>query len=177
MAAKFIKPLALLSRSALVASLALIAAAPAPAMQDGGQVSHDGAGNAWRPARTPPGGTSWALLESTRLNDRTDPSTRLISTRPIFPAGVRNLSGRRITVAGWMMPLDNGARQRHFVLLGYPPGCPYHLHALPNQFIEVYSTVPIRMDEVNPITITGTLELTGHDESGVFYKLRNARPA
>ncbi|MFC4253999.1 DUF3299 domain-containing protein [Croceibacterium xixiisoli] len=159
---------------ALAATFACIAAAPAPAMQDGGQAPHDGT---WQPARTPPGGTSWRLLESTRLNDRTDPSTKIIYTRPVFPAGIRNLSGRQIKVAGWMMPLENGARQKHFVLLGYPPGCPFHLHALPNQFIEVYSSVPIRMDEVNPIIISGTLELTGQDESGVFYRLRNARPA
>lgn len=158
----------------VLVALACGVSAPAPAMQDGGQVSHDGT---WQPARTPPGGTSWRLLETTRLSDRTDPSTKIIYTRPVFPTGVRNLSGQRIKVAGWMMPLDNGARQKHFVLLGYPPGCPYHLHALPNQFIEVYSDVAIRMDEVNPIIISGTLELTGQDESGVFYRLRNARPA
>ena len=35
---------------------------------------------------------------------------------------------------------------------------------------------PCRWTESNPTVVTGTLELTGHDESGIFYRLRNARP-
>lgn len=130
----------------------------------------------WEPARTPPGGVSWNLLEQTRLNDRTDPNTKMIYTRPTFPPRIQALAGKPIKVSGWMMPLENGSRQRHFVLLAYPPGCPFHLHALPNQFIEVYATAPVRVDGINPTIVTGTLELTGQDESGIFYRLRNARP-
>ncbi len=163
-----------LARNSLMFPLVLLACGPAPAaMQDGGKVP---VADVWQPARTPPGGTSWRLLETTKLNDRTDRKTGMISTRPIFPAVVQALAGKQIKVAGWMMPLENGARQKHFVLLGYPPGCPFHLHALPNQFIEVYSAVPVKVDEMNPTVISGTLELTGHDESGIFYRLRNARP-
>lgn len=29
---------------------------------------------------------------------------------------------------------------------------------------------------MSPTVITGTLELTGHNESWIFYHLRNARP-
>ncbi|WP_298016207.1 DUF3299 domain-containing protein [uncultured Parasphingopyxis sp.] len=78
-------------------------------------------------------------------------------------------------VAGWMMPLENSSRQSHFVLLAYPPGCPFHLHALPNQFIEVRTSQPIAVEERRAITLTGTLRLTGQDESGIFYRLVNAR--
>lgn len=158
------------------ASLLLALAGPATmvlAIQPGGQAPTE---DVWQPARTPRGGTSWRLLETTRLDDRTDHSTRLIYTKPIFPPAVRALAGKRVKVAGWMMPLENGVRQKYFVLLGYPPGCPFHMHALPNQFIEVFAAVPIRVDERNPTVINGTLELTGQDESGVFYRLRNARP-
>jgi len=158
----------------VVLSVAILTPGPAPAaMQEGGRAPTQ---DVWQPARTPPGGISWRLLEATRLNDRTDPKTRMIYTRPTFPTAVRALTGRQVKVAGWMMPLENGTRQKHFVLLGYPPGCPFHMHALPNQFIEVYSAVPVRVDEMNPTVITGTLELTGQDEGGIFYRLRNARP-
>lgn len=162
-----LKPMAL----ALALMTGVSGSAPA-AMQPGGRAPVE---DVWQPARTPPGGTSWRVLETTRLNDRTDPKTKIIYTRPIFPPAIRALAGKQIKVAGWMMPLENGARQKHFVLLGYPPGCPFHMHALPNQFIEVYAAVPIRVDETNPTIVTGTLELTGQDESGIFYRLRNAR--
>lgn len=127
----------------------------------------------WQPAPTPRGGTSWSLLESTQETTRTVDG--VIYSRPVFPANVRALAGRRIIVAGYMMPLENGATQRHFVLLAYPPGCPFHFHALPNQFIEVYADAAVRVNETDAITISGVLELTGEDESGVFFRLRQAR--
>lgn len=156
--------------------LALVFSVAEPAEGSGRQSRKDTLEEQWNPARTPPGGTSWHLLEQTRLNDRTDPKTQIIYTRPAFPPSVQALAGREIKVAGWMMPLENGSRQKHFVLLAYPPGCPFHMHALPNQFIEVYAATPVRVDGVNPTIVTGRLELTGQDESGIFYKLRDARP-
>lgn len=164
----------ILAKAAFMLPLVLMTSGPAPAaMQEMGRAP---AADVWQPARTPPGGTSWRLLETTRLNDRTDKKTGMIFTKPTFPPAIQALAGRQIKVAGWMMPLENGARQKHFVLLGYPPGCPFHMHALPNQFIEVYAVVPVRVDEMNPTVISGTIELTGQDESGIFYRLRNARP-
>ncbi|WP_254602175.1 DUF3299 domain-containing protein [Sphingomonas bacterium] len=128
----------------------------------------------WQPAPTPAGGLSWALLESTRVIDRRD-AHAMVFSRPGFPATVAALAGRRVIVAGYMMPLDPTAGQKHFVLLGYPPGCPYHLHAMPNQFVEVYAARPIPLDETNRTVIAGTLRLTGQDESGIFYRLDDAR--
>lgn len=102
---------------------------------------------------------------------------RLIYTRPSFPANVKALNGKRIKVAGWMMPIDNSKSQKRWVMLGYPPGCPFHFHALPNQFIEVISPAGVPVNETRVHVMTGTLQLTGHDESGIFYRLVNARPA
>jgi hypothetical protein len=62
------------------------------------------------------------------------------------------------------------------VLLGYPPGCPFHFHAAPNQFIEVYADTAFPTSKTRVFTVSGVLELTGYDESGIFYRLRQARP-
>lgn len=126
----------------------------------------------WQPAATPPGGTPWSLLESTREIQRTERG--VIYSRPQFPAAVQALNGKRVRVAGWMMPLQQGERQTHFVLLAYPPGCPFHLHAGPTQFVEVKAPqgVPFSYDSV---VIEGTLELLGQDESGIFYRISDGR--
>lgn len=126
----------------------------------------------WQPARTPPGGTSWALLESTEEDQRT--SGGVIYSKPKFPQSVRALGGRRIKVAGYMMPLQNSARQTHFVLLAYPPDCPFHLNPAPDQFIEIRTSGPVAVKN-GVATFEGTLVLTGQDESGVFYQMTNAR--
>ncbi len=161
-------------------SLALITACigvtGTAAMQQTGRVPDPKVKDIWKPAKTPPGGTSWTLLESTKLNDRKDPKTGIIYTKPIFPASVRALNGKRIKIAGWMMPLENSRTQKNWVMLGYPPGCPFHMHALPNQFIEIKGAVGVPVNETKVHIMTGTLQLTGFDESGIFYRLVDARP-
>lgn len=130
----------------------------------------------WKPAATPKGGVSWKTLEATGETTRNDAQGYILS-KPKFTAAVKRLEGKRIKVAGWMMPLENGAKQKHFVLLGYPPGCPFHFHAAPNQFIEVYADTPFPTNETNVHIVSGVLELTGYDESGIFYRLRQAKPS
>lgn len=156
----------------MLAILLLAAAAPALAFQDGGRAPVE---DVWKPAPTPKGGVSWQLLESTKETTRTD-AQGYIRAKPVFPPAVRALAGKRVRVAGWMMPLENAARQRHFVLLAYPPGCPFHFHAGPTQFIEVKADTAFPVDIENALVVEGVLELTGEDESGIFYRLTGARP-
>ena len=129
----------------------------------------------WQPATTPAGGVSWATLEATGETTRTDNEGYIVS-KPLFTPEVEALKGDRIKVAGWMMPLETGTTQDRFVLLGYPPGCPFHFHAAPNQFIEVIASTPFDTNEVDSLVVSGVLELTGYDESGIFYQLKDARP-
>lgn len=142
-----------------------VAMQPAPSAQD-----------IWKPAATPAGGVAWKLLESTSETTRRD-AEGYIRSRPVFPAGVKSLAGKRVRVAGFMMPLENASRQKHFVLLAYPPGCPFHTHAAPNQFIEVKATSAFPVEIEQAIVVEGVLELTGQDESGIFYRLNSAKPA
>jgi len=120
----------------------------------------------WKPAQTPEGGTSWALLESTE-EDMREGENGFTFSKPLFTPQVEALDGKRIKVAGWMKPLDESAN---------PPGCPFHFHAGPAQFIEVKASVPFETDTIGSMVVSGTLELTGYDESGIFYRLVDARP-
>ncbi len=140
------------------------------AMQQGGPIN-----DVWQPAATPKGGVSWALLEATKETTR-KAEDGYIRSKPVFPAAVKSLDGKRVKVAGFMMPLENASRQKHFVLLAYPPGCPFHTHAMPNQFIEVKADVPFPVEIEQAIVVEGVLELTGQDESGIFYRLKASRP-
>jgi uncharacterized protein len=129
----------------------------------------------WKPAATPKGGISWQLLESTKETTR-KADDGYIRSKPVFPAAVKALDGKRVRVAGFMMPLENASRQKHFVLLGYPAGCPFHTHAMPNQFIEVKADQAFAVEIEQAIVVEGVLELTGADESGIFYRLSAAKP-
>jgi uncharacterized protein len=140
------------------------------AMQQGAPIE-----DVWQPAATPKGGVSWRLLESTKETTR-KAEDGYIRSKPVFPAAVKSLHGKRVKVAGFMMPLENASRQKHFVLLAYPPGCPFHTHAMPNQFIEVKADIAFPVEIEQAIVVEGVLELTGQDESGIFYRLKASRP-
>jgi len=129
----------------------------------------------WKPADTPPGGIAWSLLESTKEITRTD-AKGYVRSKPVFPPGVRALDRKVVKVSGYMMPLQNGTLQKHFVLLAYPPDCPFHLNPSPMQFIEIKSPAGLGFD-YQVKTVKGTLQLGGHDEGGIFYKIWDASPA
>ena len=159
--------------AALVASAGFLStslAAQAPDPKAGPEVE-----DIWQPAATPKGGVSWKTLEATGETTRKD-SQGYILSKPKFTPAVQKLDGKRVKVAGWMMPLGAGSTQKHFVLLGYPPGCPFHFHAGPTQFIEIYADTPFPTNETKVHVVSGVMELTGYDESGIFYRLRAAKP-
>jgi hypothetical protein len=113
----------------------------------------------------------WAVLEAAKE----DPAAaKAGAVKPVYPATVKSLAGKRVKINGYMLPLGKGASQSHFVLLAYPPDCPFHLNPGPQQFIEVKvsSAVPMNYDVR---TIEGTLELAGGDGAGVFYKIRDGK--
>jgi uncharacterized protein len=154
----------------LFSSALVLNAGPGLAMQKGGKAPVQ---DVWKPAATPKGGTPWSVLEATKEITRNG-TDGYIYSKPIFTPQVKSLAGKRITVAGWMQAIKPGTKQTHFVLLAYPPGCPFHFHALPNQFIEVYADIPFPLNERKAIVLSGVLELTGHDESGIFYRMKAA---
>ncbi len=155
------------------AMLLAIAAAPAAAFPGMGPRPAAPTEQVWYPAPTPAGGTPWSTLEATREVQRKD-AAGTVYGKPDFTPAVAALAGKKIRVSGYMMPLQNGERQTHFVLLAYPPDCPYHLNPGPAQFIEVWTGSPVSFN-YDVLTIEGTLQLTGQDESGIFYRIANGR--
>ncbi len=150
----------------------LIATPAVAAMQQGKPAPVE---DVWKPAATPKGGVSWSILGATKETTRKD-AKGYIRSKPVFTPQVMALSGKRIRVAGYMTPLEPGSRQSRFVLLAYPPGCPFHMHAMPWQFIEVRAATPFPLNETKPHIVEGTLELTGYDEGGIFYRLNASKP-
>ena len=153
--------------SATAAALLLIAG-PAALAQTGPLKPSE---SIWKPAPTPPGGVAWQVLESAQEDPK---AAKTGTVKPLYPGSVKALAGKRVKINGYMLPLGKGANQSHFVLLAYPPDCPFHLNPGPQQFIEVKvsSAIPMNYDVR---TIEGTLELAGGDGSGVFYKISDGK--
>jgi hypothetical protein len=94
---------------------------------------------------------------------------------PAFDPEVRRLAGQQVTVQGFMLPLEQGARQRNFLLTVVPMAdCFYCLQHGPGSMLEVRAAQPAAYTYAR-VAVTGRLELVTDDPLGMYYRLVNAR--
>ncbi|MEK8022528.1 MAG: DUF3299 domain-containing protein [Candidatus Hydrogenedentota bacterium] len=105
--------------------------------------------------------------------------TDLGETHGVIPDSVRDYDGQKITIQGYMMPLDmDGDKALSFMLARDQQMCCYGVTPPPNGWI--YAEMPDSgtTDYVidYPILVTGTLEVgERYDEEGIFLSLYRMR--
>ena len=113
---------------------------------------------------------SWKLLaqvELVKVKDRYQPQ---------FSSGVAALDAKEVKVQGFMMPLEMGDKQTHFMLSAMPQSCAFCLPGGPEQIVEIKSKTPVKYT-FDPVILTGKLAVLKDDPTGVFYRLTDAVPA
>jgi hypothetical protein len=113
---------------------------------------------------------SWRLLaqvELVKVKDRFQPQ---------FAAGVAALDAKEVKVQGFMMPLEMGDKQSHFILSATPQSCAFCMPGGPESLVEVKTRKPVAYG-MDPIVLTGRLAVLKDDPTGVFYRLTDAVPA
>ncbi|MEX2240226.1 MAG: DUF3299 domain-containing protein [Burkholderiales bacterium] len=113
---------------------------------------------------------SWRLLaqvELVRLKDRYAPQ---------FSGNVEKLDQKQVKIQGFMMPLEMGERQSHFILSAMPQTCSFCMPGGPEQLVEVRSAKPVKYT-FEPVVLTGKLAVLKNDPTGVYYRLTGALPA
>ena len=90
-----------------------------------------------------------------------------------IPKEVKALSGKSITISGYMMPLESKDKFKHFLIAKRTPTCPFCPPGEPNEIIEVWSKKPLAYTEES-ITVKGIFELMNNRDMGVFFKLKEA---
>ena len=126
--------------------------------------------SAFAPLQEREGVVSWRLLSSVTTRVR---GNRVV---PTFPDGVRALDGRTVRVEGFMLPLEPGRPQRHFLLSAVPTTCPFCVPAGPEGLVEVFASTPVRYT-VDALTIQGRFRSMSNDRYGLFYRLDDAAEA
>ncbi|GGI19836.1 DUF3299 domain-containing protein [Oxalicibacterium faecigallinarum] len=114
-----------------------------------------------------PGVTSWntlAMVKQKKVKNQ---------ILPAFAKEVVALDKREIKVQGFMMPLEPGEKQKHFLLSIYPQSCSYCLPAGPEGVVEVNAKTPVKYT-FEPVVISGTMEILQDDPMGLYYRMNNA---
>ena len=151
----------------LIVAVAL--ALPAAAQNKPGQPPHDPmAGAPMLPERKDV--VSWKTFAQVELIKQKD---RYV---PQFSSNVTALDKKEVKVQGFMMPLEMGDRQSHFVLSAMPTTCSFCLPGGPEAMVEVKMKKPVKYS-FEPLVLTGKLAVLKDDPTGIFYRLTDAEPA
>jgi hypothetical protein len=122
-----------------------------------------------KPLQEKEGIVSWKLLSNI--------TTKVVKGRlePVFPDNVKALHQQTVKVQGFMMPLEAGAKQTHFLISSVPTTCPYCVPAGPEGMLEVRTKAPVAYS-LEPVVVEGKLQVLQDDAMGLYYRMVDATP-
>jgi hypothetical protein len=107
---------------------------------------------------------TFAQVEIVKMKDRYVPQ---------FAQSVASLDQKEVKVQGFMMPLEVGDRQSHFVLSALPVTCSFCMPGGPEALVEVKTKQPLKYT-FDPVIVSGKLSVLKDDPTGVFYRITDA---
>lgn len=112
----------------------------------------------------------WSLL--TDVQTKADAKNRLL---PNFKKDQLALNQRKQRIQGFMMPLQPGEKQTHFLLSSVPLTCSFCTPGGPESMVEVKSKTPVAYT-LDPVTVEGIFAVLNDDAYGMFYRVTDAVP-
>ena len=94
--------------------------------------------SAVKPLQERDGIVSWQLLSSVTIRAEKDKLT------PEFSKPLQALNNQTVKIQGFMLPLEPGDKQRHFLLSAVPTSCSFCVPAGPEGLVEVKSRTPVK---------------------------------
>lgn len=154
---------------AVTATLALGSAwaqlsSPLPAGQGAGVHSPDSP-IAPLPQRTDV--VAWSLLTNIATKNE---KNKLV---PVFNKDQLALNQKPQRVQGFMMPLEPGERQTHFLLSSVPLTCSFCMPGGPESMVEVRTKTPVRYT-LDPVVVEGKFATLVDDQYGLYYRVTDA---
>lgn len=94
---------------------------------------------------------------------------------PVFPAEILALNKKTQRVQGFMMPLEPGESQKHFLLSSVPLTCAFCVPGGPESMVEVRSKTPVKYS-MEAVVVEGMFAVLEDDSYGLYYRMTNATP-
>ena len=95
---------------------------------------------------------------------------------PQFASSVTALDQKQVKMQGFMLPLQMGDKQSHFVLAAMPQTCSFCMPGGPESMVEVKMKTPVKYT-FDAVVLSGKLTVLKDDPTGIFYRLTDAEPA
>lgn len=92
---------------------------------------------------------------------------------PVYPGTITALDQKSQRVQGYMMPLDPGEKQKHFLLSSVPLTCAFCVPGGPESMVEVKTRLPVKYS-MDVVVIEGQFAVLKNDPYGLYYRMTDA---
>jgi hypothetical protein len=94
---------------------------------------------------------------------------------PVFPSDLQALNSKSQRIQGFMMPLEPGEKQKHFLLSSVPLTCSFCTPGGPESMVEVKTKTPVKYS-LEAVVIEGQFAVLQDDPYGLYYRVTDAVP-
>lgn len=109
----------------------------------------------------------WSLLTSIQTK------TEKNRVFPVFSKEQLALNQKPQRLQGFMMPLEPGEKQTHFLLSAVPMTCSFCTPGGPESMVEVKTRTPVQYT-LDPVVVEGKFATLVNDEYGLYYRVTDA---
>jgi hypothetical protein len=109
----------------------------------------------------------WSVLTAVKTKSE---KNRLL---PNFDKAQLALNDKKQRIQGFMMPLEPGEKQTHFLLSSIPLSCGFCVPGGPESMVEVKTKTPVRYT-LDPVTVEGKFAVLADDPYGLYYRITDA---
>lgn len=92
---------------------------------------------------------------------------------PSFNGAQMALNQKTQRVQGFMMPLEPGEKQKHFLLTSVPMTCSFCTPGGPESMVEVRTKTPVKYT-LEPVVVEGKFAVLPDDPYGLYYRITDA---
>lgn len=126
-----------------------------------------GANSPFAPLATRQDVVPWSVLTDVKTKNQ---KNRIL---PVFSASQLGMNGKTQRIQGFMMPLEPGEKQRHFLLSSVPLSCSFCLPGGPESMVEVRTRTPVKYS-MEAVVVEGRLQVLHDDPYGLYYRVVDA---
>jgi hypothetical protein len=165
-------------RYVALASAAWVCAVPAlaqlnspmpglPGLPSGTGAGVHGANSPFAPLKERADVLPWSVLTTVKTKNE---KNRLL---PVFPADVQALNKKTQRIQGFMMPLEPGEKQKHFLVSSVPLTCSFCMPGGPESMVEVKTKTPVKYS-MEAVVVEGQFAVLNDDPYGLYYRMTDA---
>ena len=109
----------------------------------------------------------WSVLTSVKTKNE---KNRIL---PVFTRDQTALGDKIQRIQGFMMPLEPGEKQKHFLLSSVPMTCSFCTPGGPESMVEVKTKTPVKYS-MEPVVVEGRFAVLNDDPYGLYYRVTDA---